>query len=232
VQHRQLAPPIQITFDPKARLITNAADSVVTEYYRRLRTKILQQQATKPFRSLLVVSPSPREGKTVTVLNLGLTFATLPSFKILVVDGDLRKGNIGKLLGVENHLGLTNLLDGSATLGEAVLKCADVPVHILPRGNSKVPPAELLHSPQLGKQLRLVSEQFDLVLVDSAPVNLITDTQLLAGSSDAILLVARAFSTTRKSLELAVQDLSQFRIIGTVLNGGPRSQGYHYKGYY
>jgi Mrp family chromosome partitioning ATPase len=95
-----------------------------------------------------------------------------------------------------------------------------------------VPPAELLHSPQLGKQLRLVSEQFDLVLVDSAPVNLITDTQLLAGSSDAILLVARAFSTTRKSLELAVQDLSQFRIIGTVLNGGPRSQGYHYKGYY
>ncbi len=78
-----------------------------------------------------------------------------------------------------------------------------------------MPPAELLHSPQLGKQLRRLSEQFDLVLVDSAPVNLITDTQLLAGSCDAVLLVARAFSTTRKSLELAIQDLSQFRIIGT-----------------
>src|SRR5580765_7128085 len=151
-QNRLLAPKIQITFDPKARLITNAADTVVTEYYRRLRTKILQQQATKPFRSLLVVSPSPKEGKTVTVLNLGLSFATLPSFKVLVVDGDLRRGNIGKLLGVENHLGLTNLLDGSASVEDAVLKCDDIPMHFLMRGNSKVPPAELLHSPQLGTQ--------------------------------------------------------------------------------
>ena len=232
-EKRPPAPKVQITFDPKARLITNAADSVVTEYYRRLRTKILQQQATKPFRSLLVVSPSPQEGKTVTVLNLGLSFATLPSFKVLVVDGDLRRGNVGKLLGVENHLGLTNLLDGSATLEDTVLKCDEIPVHFLTRGNSKVPPAELLHSPQLGRQLRSLSEKFDLVLVDSAPVNLITDTQLLAGSTDAILLVARAFATTRKSLELTIQDLSQFRIIGTVLNGGPRTQVYRrYKGYY
>jgi capsular exopolysaccharide synthesis family protein len=230
---RPPTPKVQIAFDPRARLITNAADSVVTEYYRRLRTKILQQQATKPFRSLLVVSPSPQEGKTVTVLNLGLSFGTLPSFKVLVVDGDLRRGNIGKLLGVDNHIGLTNLLDGSASLEDAVLKCDDIPVHFLMRGNSKVPPAELLHSPQLGTQLRRLSDQFDLVLVDSAPVNLITDTQLLAGSCDAVLLVARAFATTKKSMELAVQDLSQFRIIGTVLNGGPRTQVYRrYKGYY
>ena len=134
---------------------------------------------------------------------------------------------------MDNHAGLTNLLDGSAGLEDAVVKCDDIPVHFMLRGNSKVPPAELLNSPQLGTQLRRVSEQFDLVLVDSAPVNLITDTQLLAGSCDAVLLVARAFSTTRKSLELAVQDLSQYRIIGTVLNGGPRTKAYRgYKGYY
>jgi protein-tyrosine kinase len=232
-ENRPLAPKVQITLDPKARLITNTGDSVVTEYYRRLRTKIQQQQATKPFRSLLVVSPSPQEGKTVTVLNLGLSFGTLPSFKVLVVDGDLRRGNIGKLLGVDNHVGLTNLLDGSARFEDAVLKCDDIPVHFVMRGNSKVPPAELLNSPQLGTQLRRLSEQFDLVLVDSAPVNMIADTQLLAGSCDAVLLVARAFSTTRKSMELAVQDLSHYRIVGTVLNGGPRSQVYRrYKGYY
>ena len=226
-------PKIRIVFDPKARLMMNAADSVVAEYYRRLRTKILQQQATKPFRSLLIVSPSPQEGKTITVLNLGLSFATLPSFKVLVVDGDLRRGTIGKLLGVENHPGLTELIDGSVKLEDAVLKCDDIPLNVLLRGNSKMPPAELLHSPQFGTQFRRISEQFDLVLVDSAPVNLVTDTQLLAGSCDAVLLVARAFATTRKSLELAVQDLSPFRIIGTVLNGGPRSQVYRrYKGYY
>jgi hypothetical protein len=109
-----IAPKIPIVFDQKARLIVNAADSAVSEYYRRLRTKILQLQATKPFRSLLVVSPSPKEGKTVTVLNLGLSFAMLDSFRVLVVDGDLRKGNIGKLLGLGDRPGLTNLIEGSA----------------------------------------------------------------------------------------------------------------------
>src|ERR1035438_5292830 len=84
-----IAPKISIAFDPKARLITNAANSVVSEHYRKLRTRILQLQAMKPFRTLLVVSPSPKEGKTVTVLNLGLSFAMLDSYKVLVVDGDL-----------------------------------------------------------------------------------------------------------------------------------------------
>jgi len=67
-------------------------------------------------------------------------------------------------------------------------------------------------------------------MVDSPPVNLITDTQLLAASCDAVLLVARAFSTTRKAFEKTVQDLSPFRLIGTVLNGGvkPRRRGYGY----
>jgi capsular exopolysaccharide synthesis family protein len=227
------ASKVHTAFDPKARLVTNAPDSAVAEHYRRLRTKILQQQATKPFRSLIVVSPSPQEGKTVTVLNLGLTFAMLPSFRVLVVDGDLRRGNIGERLGVENHPGLTDLIEGSAKLEDVVLKCDDTPMHFMVRGNSKLPPAELLHSQRLGTQFRRMSDQFDLVLVDSAPVNVVTDTQLLAGSCDAILLVARAFSTTRKSMEQAVQDLSPFRIIGTVLNGGPRTQGYRrYKGYY
>jgi capsular exopolysaccharide synthesis family protein len=232
-QNSSFATKVHVAFDLKARLVTNAADSAVSEHYRRLRTKILQQQATKPFRSLIVVSPSPQEGKTVTVLNLGLTFAMLPSFKVLVVDGDLRRGNIGERLGVENHPGLTDLIEGSAKMEDVVLRCEDTPMHFIVRGNSKVPPAELLHSQRLGTQFRRLSEEFDLVLVDSAPVNVVTDTQLLAGSCDAVLLVARAFSTTRKAMEQAVQDLSPFRIIGTVLNGGPRTHGYRrYTGYY
>ncbi|MCX6628938.1 MAG: CpsD/CapB family tyrosine-protein kinase [Candidatus Solibacter sp.] len=232
-QHGSFVPKIRIVFDPRARLIVNAVDSVVAEHYRRLRTKIQQQQATKSFRSLIVVSPSPKEGKTVTVLNLGLSFATLPSFRVLIVDGDLRRGNIEKLLGAENQPGLTDVIEGSVRFEDAVLKCDDLPLHFLLHGNSKMPPAELLHSPRLGTQFRRMSEEFDLVLVDSAPVNLISDTQLLAENCDAVLLVARAFSTTRKSMEQAVQDLSPFRIIGTVLNGGPRTRDYRrYKGYY
>jgi Mrp family chromosome partitioning ATPase len=78
-----------------------------------------------------------------------------------------------------------------------------------------------------------MTEEFDLVLVDSPPVNLITDAQLLAGKCDAVLLIARAFSTTRTALEQAARELNAFRIIGTVLNGGTRPNLYRrYSGYY
>jgi Mrp family chromosome partitioning ATPase len=157
----------------------------------------------------------------------------LPSFDVLVVDGDLRRGSLGKWLGIEDRPGLSNLIDGSARLDDVVLKCDEVPGHFVVRGTSQVSAAELLNSPHLHTQLRRLGEQFSMVLVDSPPVNLMTDTQLLAAGCDAILLIARAFSTSRKSFEKAVQDLLPFRVIGTVLNGVAGSQRRRrYSGYY
>ena len=223
-----------IDFDPAARLITQAADPAVVEHYRRLRTKLLQQNSDKPFKSLLIASPNPQEGKTVTALNLALSFAMLSDFKVLLVDGDLRRGTIGKLMGVDEHAGLSNLMEGTVALEDVLLQCRDLPLHFLLRGNSELPAAELLHSTdRLRHIFNHMTEEFDLVIVDSSPVNLITDAQLLAENCDAVLLVARAFATTRKSLEQTVRDLNAFRIVGTVLNGGTRAQLYRrYNGYY
>lgn len=223
----------KVTLDQKARLIPHAVDPVVMEHYRRLRTKILQEQEKKYFRTLMVTSPNPQDGKTVTVLNLGLNFAMVPSFKVLVVDGDLRRGSLGDWLGVDDHPGLSNLIDGSASLDDVILKSTDTPMHFMVRGNSKSSPGELLHSPQLSEQFRQIAEEFSLVLVDSPPVNLVADAQLLARSCDAVLLIARAFATTRKALERAAQDLAPFRVIGTVLNAGTQGKPYRkYGGYY
>jgi protein-tyrosine kinase len=219
--------------DHDARVLPNAVDQAVVERYRRLRTKLMQQQATKPFRSLMVTSANPQEGKTITVLNLGLSFAMLPDFRVLVVDGDIRRGSLGKWLGADEHPGLSNLIDGSASLEEVVLKADDLPVHFMARGNSPVSAAELLHSPELSSRIQAVSQYFSLVLIDSPPVNLVTDAQLLAKGCDAVLLVVRAFVTTRKSLEKTVQDLQSFRVLGTVLNCGTRAQmDPRYRGYY
>ena len=222
-----------VTLDPKARLIPHAVDPVVMEHYRRLRAKIMQEQEKQYFRTLMVTSPNPQDGKTVTVLNLGLNFAMVPSFKVLVVDGDLRRGSLGDWLGVDDHPGLSNLIDGSASLDDVILKSTDTPMHFMVRGNSKSSPGELLHSPRLSEQFRQIAEEFSLVLVDSPPVNLVADAQLLARSCDAVLLIARAFTTTRKALERAAQDLSPFRVIGTVLNAGAGGKPYRkYGGYY
>jgi capsular exopolysaccharide synthesis family protein len=216
-----------------ARLIPHAIDPVVVEHYRRLRTKIVQHQTEKPFRSLVLTSAFPQEGKTVTALNLALSFAMLPSYRVLVVDGDLRKGTLGNWLGMnDTRPGLSNVLDGSTTLDQVILKSDEAPLYFMMRGGSRVPPAELLHSPELGSTFQKLSEQFDLVLVDSPPVNLITDVQLLAGSCDAVLLIARAFATKRKAFERAVQDLLPFRVIGSVLNAGTDGPPRRYKGYY
>lgn len=225
----------KVSLDPRARLIPHGVDAIVVEHYRRLRTKLLQQQEEKAFRSVVITSSSPQEGKTVTSMNLGLSFAMLPSFRVLLVDGDLRVGSLGRWLGVEDSKlpGLSNVIDGSAKLEEAVFKAEGMPLHFMLRGTSQAPPAELLNSAQFKRQMQRMSEEFDLVIVDSPPVNLITDVQLLAAGCDAVLMIARAYSTTKRAFEQAVQDLSTFRVLGTVLNGGTERQLYgRYRGYY
>jgi len=224
--------PAKVALDPAARVIPHTADGAIVEHYRRLRAKIMQEQERKPFSSLVVTSPAPQEGKSVTTLNLALSFGMLPSYRVLVVDGDLRKGSLGNWLGVGEHAGLSNLIEGSAELEDVVLKCDETPFYFMVRGSTTKPQADLLHSSRLAPQLRRMTEYFSLVLVDTPPLNLVADAQLLASGCDAVLLVARAFSTTRKALERAVQDLSPFRVIGTVLNRGMRDGLYrHYKTY-
>jgi capsular exopolysaccharide synthesis family protein len=218
------------SLDRNARLIPFAMDAGVVEHYRRLRTKILQQQEVKPFRTLVVTSAGPQEGKTVTVLNLALSFSTLPAFKVLVIDGDMRRGTLGNWLGVGNDQpGLSNLLEGSARLEDVVLKSDQVPMHFMVRGNAKM---EDMHPSHFANHFQRLGEAFDLVLVDSPPANLLVDVQMLAANTDAVLLVARAFSTSRKAFERAVQELSPFRMIGAVLNAGVPPHSKRYRGYY
>jgi capsular exopolysaccharide synthesis family protein len=220
--------------DHTSRILPHTVDSMISEHYRLLRTQLLQAQASMPFRSLLITSAGPGEGKTVTLLNLGLAFAMLPSFKVVVVDGDLRRGTIGSWLGASaDQVGFSDLLEGTARLEDVVLQSDEIPVSFMVRGTSRVAPAELLHSSGLQSSLRELSRRFDLVLVDSPPVNLLTDPQLLAASCDAVLLVARAYITTQKALQEATAKLRPFRVVGSVLNGAASlSASYGYQPYY
>ena len=219
--------------DRKVPVIAHARDTAGLEHYRRLRTKLVQQNGIQAFRSLLIASAAPQEGKTVTALNLASSYSMLSSFKVLVIDGDLRRGGLGKCLGLEGRPGFQNLIEGSARDEEAIFDCSDLGVHVMPRGDSRISPAELLQSEKLPKLLNRWEEQFDLVILDSCPLNLLTDTQVLAVHCDAILLVARAFTTKQKALEKAIHDLKPHRILGTILNGHTDQAAYGgYRGYY
>lgn len=223
----------EAVFDKKARVIPNAVELMVVEHYRLLRTSVMQQQAEKAFRSLLITSAGPKEGKTVTTLNLALTCAMISSYKVIVVDGDIRRGHMSRWLGVDDRTGLSNLFDRSAKLDEVVLKSAEIPFHFMGRGSSKLPAPELLHTGLQLNYLDKISKHFDLVLVDSPPVSLVADPQLLAGFCDAVLFVARAFHTSRTALQKLARDFQQYRVIGTVLNGGSSVGNYRrYRSYY
>jgi protein-tyrosine kinase len=224
---------VHVRIDEREPLIPNASGDMIVERYRRLRTKIQQQHATQALNSILVTSPAAGDGKTLTLLNLAWSFGMLASFKVLVVDGDMRKRMIGPALGVGSAPGLSNLLDGSAKLKDVILGAESLPFQFVLAGTSQTPPGELLNSPTLRESIREMTRHYDLVLVDSPPVNMVADAQMLAGTCDGVLLVARAFATTNKAFERTLADLLPFRIVGTVLNGGTPQErrSYYDKGY-
>ena len=121
---------VQLNVDQRTPLMPHTLDQSIVEQYRKLRTKIQQQHATQPIRSLLIASPGAGEGKTVTVINLALSFAMLPDFKVLVIDGDLRKGTVGKWLGTHTLPGLSNLIEGSAKPENVIFKSQDFPLYV------------------------------------------------------------------------------------------------------
>ena len=217
---------IEAVIDPRARVIPNSVESEIVEPYRHLRTRILQQRTEKTFHTLLIASSEAKEGKTVTLLNLAYVFSMLPSFKVLVVDGDIRSGQLSRCLGISDRPGLSDLLEGSSILKDVVLTSNEIPFSFIARGNSRLSPPELLHSSRWVNHAKRLSEHFDLVLVDSPPVTLVTDAQVLASGCDAILFVARAFRTSREALEKMTRDFQRHRVIGTVLNGGQDIRGY------
>jgi capsular exopolysaccharide synthesis family protein len=225
---------IRAFLDPATRILPNVHDTGVVEYYRRLRTKLIQEQEANPFRSLMITSAKPQEGKSVTAMNLALSFAMLPSFSVLLIDGDLRRGSLSKWLRVDGEVpGFCNLLDGTATLDDVVLHCDELPLRFILHGRSDKSPAELLHSEKLGSHIGRLTEHFNLVIVDSSPVTAVADPQLIAGACDAVLVVTRAFYSTCKQLEKTVQELQRFRLLGAVLNAGTRVKRYGgYSAYY
>lgn len=233
-EHRRskTAESVHTLINGRVRVLRHTVDPTIVENYRRLRTKLLQERATAPFRVMMVASGSPQEGKTVTALNLALSFSMLPDFKVLLVDGDLRKGTLGKWLGVEERAGLSDAIEGAVPIDDVILRSDELPIRFVLRGTSKVPSGELLNSPRAEAFFRHVAERFDLVILDSPPLNIITDGHLLARCCDGILLVARAFSTTTKSFEKMAQELHSYRVLGAVLNGAARSESYRqYNGY-
>ena len=214
--------------------ISNSPQSVLAEAFRTLRTSILLSLAPNPPKSILVTSSEAGEGKTTTASNLAQSLAQRKA-RVVIVDGDLRKGGIAKSLGVENTKGLSTVLTGNDNLNDALQQFAPQPnLWVLPSGPVPPNPAELVGSDRMAEIFSELGNQFDHVIIDSPPVLAVTDGTILAGLVDGVVLVAESGHTHRAGLmrTRAILDNAGAHILGVVLNKlDRRREGYYGYGY-
>lgn len=207
-------------------LLDPASDAA--EAYRSLRTAI-QFAAPQGVKTLMVASPNSGDGKTTLTTNLGIAMAQSGK-KVCIVDADLRKPTVHDIFSIKTTLGLTTLLSGRSTLDSTLQKSSVSGLDVLPCGPVPANPVEVLNSQQFSDILEELADRYDIVLLDSPPVQRATDARVIAASCDATLIVLTARSAHRKSTEHtrdALQGVGA-RVIGLVVNDipGNKSNGY------
>lgn len=210
------------------------------EAYRTLRTNLLFSAAVRALRKIVITSPGPAEGKSTTAANLAIAFAQ-QGHRVLLLDCDLRRARIHKMFDETQIPGLTNVLVGGTPISEAVRRTRVEGLMIMPSGALPPNPAELLGSRQMQTLLDTLSQNYDLLIVDTPPLLAASDAAILSRISDGALVVVRAGRTERTALQTAIQQLATVgaRILGTVLNDPDaevpkyaRYYGYYYNNYY
>ena len=205
-----------------------------SEAYRTIRTGVLFASPDNPPKTIIITSPGPREGKTVTSANIAVTMAATGK-NVLIIDADMRKPRMHKVLGVQNRLGLSNLLGGENDIALAMKKTPAPNLTLIPSGPIPPNPSELLDSHRMEKLLDLLRERFERIVIDCPPLISVTDAAILSGKTDGVILVVRAGTTTKDVLRRSAKQLSDVkaRVIGTVLNFlDVNKSSYYYKQYY
>lgn len=212
-----------LAYDRTARrspLIAGDLPSSRAEAFRQVRTSLRFADVDSPVSVLVVTSAVPAEGKSSTAANLAIVLAE-SGRRVLLVDADLRRPRVADYLGLDGSIGLSDVVAGLHTLEDAVQTWGDPQIFVLAAGTIPPNPSELLGSHQMSELLRLLRENYDVVIVDTTPVLAVTDSRVLAAQSDGTILVVRSGKTDRHQVARALELLRAVdaRILGTVLNG-------------
>jgi len=207
--------------------------SPLAENYRLIRSALLLSSPDHPPRSILLTSMSPKEGKTVTTCNLARVLAQNDK-KVLIIDCDMRRPRTHSLFNLPNSNGLSNYLAGNTTKG-LIRHIPGEPISLITSGTIPPNPAELLQSNRMQQLMKEMLKIYDFVLLDSPPVQRVTDSLTLGTLVDGVVVVTRSGKTTYDMLESGLKKMFDLRtpILGIVLNGLVKSKkdsGYY--GYY
>ncbi|MFW5798286.1 MAG: polysaccharide biosynthesis tyrosine autokinase [Planctomycetota bacterium] len=219
-----------LSFDPEAirtvdafpisRLHDAELSSGASEEFRVLRTNLLSLQERRGIRSLTISSCHHSEGKTTTATNLARFMAKSRDRRILLVDADIRRPKVKEVLGIKVQFGLDDVLMGRCSLDQAMVFSEADNLMVLPtrRGHSNA--TELLELPLMDSLIETLDKQFDFVLYDSTPIFSTADPGVLGAKTDGIVLVIKAGTTYRESIEHALHQVEQAGgvVLGVILN--------------
>lgn len=204
--------------------------SPAAETFRMIRTNLAFMSQELPLRSAVITSAMPLEGKTTIASNLAVTLAQFGR-SVLLVDSDLRRPRLHRVLEVGNQSGLSTLVEGRSTLKGSIHQTKVDGLSLLTSGPIPPNPSELLHSEAFARVKDELLDHFDYVLFDSPPMGAVTDAAILGPQVDGVLLVVRAGTSTVHSIAGARKQLQgvSARLLGAILNDADlRIKGYRY----
>jgi capsular exopolysaccharide synthesis family protein len=196
---------------------------VAVEAYDILVTNLAFTSSERALQALVLTSPLSGDGKTTTAVNLALALA-MRGQRVCLIDGDIRRGAVHTVFDQPRGPGLTDILAGDVSLEEALrpVRVGDTgTLQYLAAGKPVSDPTRLLESGGMESLLNRLRAQYQTILLDSSPVNAVTDAVILSRITDATLLVVRTGVTDSAALALACEQLRQVRapVVGVILNG-------------
>ena len=212
--------------------VHNHPKSSVAECCRSIRTNLHFMSPDKELRKLLVTSAGPREGKTSTAINLAMVMAQ-SNHKVLLVDSDMRRPRIHKAIGLDNDIGLSNLILGEVDYDTAI-KPTEIPnLDTLVCGPIPPNPTELMHTKRFQVIVDELSKRYDRVIFDSPPVIAVADAIILGNAVDGVLFVIKSGQTSKEVVKRAKSHLEATNapLLGAILNDldlEDRAYRYHY----
>ncbi|MFT4235191.1 MAG: polysaccharide biosynthesis tyrosine autokinase, partial [Microbacterium sp.] len=207
------------------RELLSSSAGVVAESVRGVAANIRFAGVGDSRRVILITSPSEGEGKSSVALAVAQILAE-QNLRVLIIDADLRRASLAHYTQLEGAVGLTTVLLGDVTQEDAAQTWADGGLQVLTSGVLPPNPTQLLSSERMADVLKQVREDYDVILIDTAPVNLVSDALLLANVSDGFVVVARIGKTKREALRRAISALEATRtpVLGIISNGERRAQ--------
>jgi capsular exopolysaccharide synthesis family protein len=200
----------------KKDLLNANTPFVIAEAYKTARTNLMFSLATSENKIVIITSANPSEGKSTTCANLGLTLAGMGA-STLIIDADLRKPTCHKLFSVQNKKGLSSILGGFNKVDKTTISYGvEENLDVITAGPIPPNPAELLASDVMNSLLKAVAGHYDYVLIDTPPINVVTDSQLMNHIVSGIVFVVREGSTTHTDINTAMRavDMAKGKVLG------------------